>query len=73
MATDIRLQLGQRIRELRRARSWRQIDLAEHSGLNKIYICDLERGEKNMSLLTIQTLAATFNLKPSELLKGAGL
>lgn len=73
MATDIRILMGQRIRDLRKARKWRQIDLAAHSGLNAIYICDLERGEKEMCLLTIQTLAGSFGIKPSELFAGIGL
>ncbi len=67
MATDIRILLGQRIRELRKARQWRQIDLAAHSGLNAVYICDLERGEKQICLFAIQKLAIGFNITIADL------
>jgi transcriptional regulator with XRE-family HTH domain len=69
MATDIRVALGIRIRELRKARQWRQIDLAAHSGLNAIYICDVERGEKQLCLFAIQKLAEGFSISISELFR----
>ena len=72
MATDIRILLGQRIRELRKARQWRQIDLAAHSGLNAVYICDLERGEKQACLFAIQKIAVSFDMKLSEFFSGLG-
>jgi XRE family aerobic/anaerobic benzoate catabolism transcriptional regulator len=70
MATDIRVSLGKRIRELRKARQWRQIDLAAHSGLNAIYICDVERGEKQLCLFAIEKLAAGLGISISELFRG---
>jgi XRE family aerobic/anaerobic benzoate catabolism transcriptional regulator len=44
MAKDICAATGERIRKLRRAKGWRQIDLAEHSGVHEVHISDLERG-----------------------------
>ena len=69
MATDICVMLGRRIRELRKQRRWRQIDLAEHSGINVIYISDLELGKKEICLRNLQVLAQTFGLKLQELLR----
>ena len=68
MATDICVLLGRRIRELRKQRRWRQIDLAEHSGINVIYISDLERGKKEICLRNLHVLAETFEMVLPELL-----
>ena len=70
MASDICILLGLRIRELRMARNWRQIDLAEEAGINENYISDLEIGKKEICLRTIQALAAAFDLTLAELLQG---
>lgn len=70
MASDICTALGERIRRLRTARGWRQIDLAEQAGVHENYISDLELGHKEACLRTIQTLAAALEVTPSDLLKG---
>lgn len=70
MASDICAQVGERIRELRKARGWRQIDLAAHSGLNAIYLSDLERGKREVCLRNLQVLALTFEKSLSEFLNG---
>lgn len=73
MAKDICIRLGERIREVRKARQWRQIDLAEHSGLNVIYISDLENGRKEICLRTLQAVAAAFDMTITDLLAPTGL
>jgi transcriptional regulator with XRE-family HTH domain len=70
MARDICISLGKRIRELRKARGWRQIDLAEHAGINENYVSDLEHGRKEVCLRTMQALAQAFDKKTVELLEG---
>lgn len=70
MARDICISLGKRIRELRKARGWRQIDLAEEAGINENYVSDLEHGRKEICLRTIQTVAHAFEMKTSDLLQG---
>lgn len=69
MATDICLLLGKRIRLLRRARGWRQIDLAAHAELSKTHICDLELGRREIGLKALEKIAAALDTQPSELLK----
>jgi len=69
MARDICISLGKRIRDLRKARGWRQIDLAEQASINENYVSDLEHGRKEVCLRTIQTLAQAFGMKTAELLK----
>jgi transcriptional regulator with XRE-family HTH domain len=68
MAIDICKLLGTRIRQLRKARNWRQIDLAEESGLGRIYISDLERGKKEICIRNLHVLALTFRMALPELL-----
>lgn len=72
MATDICIRLGKRIRELRKARGWRQIDLAEHSGLGKNHISELERGQREIGLRTLEAVAHALNTRPSEILRAIG-
>jgi XRE family aerobic/anaerobic benzoate catabolism transcriptional regulator len=57
MANEVCVRLGQRVRELRTQRGWRQIDLAAHSGVHKTIISDLERGERDSCLKTLDALA----------------
>ena len=69
MARDVCVLLGQRIRKLRKARGWRQLDLAEQAGINENYVSDLELGRKEVCLRTLSTLARAFGIKLEELLR----
>jgi transcriptional regulator with XRE-family HTH domain len=70
MARDICVALGKRIRELRKARGWKQIDLAEEAGIHENYVSDLELGRKEICLRMLQSIAKAFGLKTVDLLKG---
>lgn len=72
MARDICIALGIRIRQLRKKCGWRQIDLAEHSGVHENYISDLETGKKEICLRALQAVAAAaaFQMKVADLLRG---
>lgn len=70
MPRDICISLGKRIRELRKERGWRQIDLAEQAGINENYVSDLEVGKKEVCLRTLQVLAKALGVKTVELLAG---
>jgi transcriptional regulator with XRE-family HTH domain len=70
MAKDICGATGERIRKLRRARSWRQIDLAEQSGVHEVHISDLERGTREPGLRTLSKIALALETSLSELLRG---
>ena len=69
MATDICIRLGKRIRTLRRARGWRQIDLAAHAELSKTHVCEVELGKREVGLLTLERIATALDTLPSDLLK----
>jgi transcriptional regulator with XRE-family HTH domain len=70
MATDICILLGKRIRELRKKKGWRQIDLAQHSGVHEVHISDLERGAREVGLRNLLALAKALQVSMSGLLKG---
>lgn len=46
--------IGERIKQLRKERGWSQEELAHRANINRTYIGELERGEKNA---TIDSLA----------------
>ena len=70
MARDICVLLGERIRKLRKRKGWRQIDLAQHSGVHEVHISDLERGVREVGLRTLLAIANALEVKLSDLLKG---
>jgi transcriptional regulator with XRE-family HTH domain len=72
MATDICIRLGRKIRELRRERGWRQIDLAAHAELSKTHINELEAGKREIGLRALERLANALDVKVSELMKTIG-
>ena len=50
------LQLGRRLRGLREQRGWSQEELAFKCGLHRTYIGAVERGEYNVTLLTLRKI-----------------
>lgn len=72
MARDICVLVGRRIRELRKARGWRQIDLAEHSGVHEVHISDLERGSREAGIRTLHRIAKSLGSSLSVLFKDIG-
>jgi transcriptional regulator with XRE-family HTH domain len=69
VARDIKRALGRRIRELRKRLNWSQEKMAEASGLHWTYVGQVERGERNLTLNSIQAIAKAFSLKISDLFK----
>ena len=60
---------GSAVRQLRDARGWSQEELADHSGLNRSFVGEIERGEVTVSLSTVTKLAQAFEMMPSVLVK----
>lgn len=69
MARDICIRFGKRIRELRKERGWRQLDLAEQAGISENYVSDLELGRKEVCLRTIESLSKALDTDILELMK----
>lgn len=64
---QIQRQLGDRIRKLRQKKGWSQEEFAAVSGLHRTYIGAVERGEKNLTISTIHTLARTLDTTIAQL------
>lgn len=50
-------QLGRTVRKLRLERGWTQDVFADRSGLHRAHVGEIERGETNVTLGTLKTLA----------------
>jgi len=72
MNSDFPRRLGKKIQQLRQGRGWRQIDLAAHAELSKTHICQVELGRRELGIAALQRIAASFELKASELLRQVG-
>jgi transcriptional regulator with XRE-family HTH domain len=58
---------GQTIRELRHKRGTTLATLAKLAQIHPSYLADVERGERNLSLLNILKLAAALRVHPGKL------
>ena len=56
------------LKRLRLQRKWSQEECAEKCGLHRTYIGAVERGERNITLATLDTIAAAFGVSSVELL-----
>jgi transcriptional regulator with XRE-family HTH domain len=72
MAPSFRVRLGNRIRQLRQDKGWRQSDLAAHADLSQTHICDVELARRELGLEALKRIAGAFGIKASELLRLAG-
>jgi transcriptional regulator with XRE-family HTH domain len=59
--------LGQNIRTVRQSLKISQEALAERSGLHRTYICDVERGRRNLSFCSLLMVARGLGSTVSEL------
>lgn len=69
--SEITVTVGKRIRKARKAKHLTMEQLAEQCGLHPAYIGQLERGEKNASLSTIEKVACALELSLAELLSNS--
>ncbi len=67
---DIQKQVGDNIRALRRKRKLSQDVFAEKSGLHRAHVGEIERGESNVTIQTLKTIADTLEVRIVDLVKG---
>jgi transcriptional regulator with XRE-family HTH domain len=72
VGSDIKHAFGRRVRQLRKKRKWSQEKLAEMSGLHWTYIGQVERGERNLTLQSIESIARALRMKIADLFQGIG-
>jgi DNA-binding XRE family transcriptional regulator len=68
VSTDICVALGKRLRFLRKQRKWTQVYMAEHVGMDRSFISDLENGRKEICIRNLQLLARAFGTTVSKLM-----
>jgi len=64
------VELGKRVRTLRKRKGWTQVEMAVHLGINRGHLSDLEMGKREIGLLMLQVIARGFDTTMAELLKG---
>lgn len=60
--SDIAKTVGRRLRSCRQAQSFSQEKLAERAGLHPTYIGQVERGEKNLTIESLEKIAGALNM-----------
>ena len=71
--SDITKVLGQRIRNYRTAKGLSQEKLAELSGCHPTYIGQIERGEKNATIESIEKISLALEISLSRLFEKLGV
>jgi len=68
---DLQRIVGRNLRRLRIARGLSQEDFAEVLGVHRTYMGGVERGERNLTLRSVEKLAARLEVDPVALLVDA--
>lgn len=63
-------ELGNRIREKRKARGWTQEDLADNASIDRSYIGGVERGERNLTFKVLCQICEALHCDVAALTKG---
>ena len=66
----INKQLGARIRYLRQQKNMTIEELALEAEINRNYLCDLERGTRNPTVLVLNKIAKALDINLSTLFEG---
>lgn len=66
---NLQRKFGLILKELRQEKGLSQESLANQSDIDRTYISDIEKGERNISLNIIERLSVTLQISLSELFK----
>ena len=66
--SDVAVRFGQKLRAIRQQKGISQEQLAAESGLHRTYVSSVERGERNISIVNIEKLAAALGIRMSDLM-----
>jgi transcriptional regulator with XRE-family HTH domain len=66
--SDLTVRLGNKLREIRKAKRMTQEGLADDAGLSRNYVNEVERGRRNVTLAAVQSLAQALGVKMAELM-----
>jgi len=65
---ELKLAVGKRIRELRKAKSYSQVYVADTIGMSSKYYCEIELGRRNLSFISMVKIATVFSVSLDELI-----
>lgn len=68
--TDIRNKIGLRIKELRKQHGLTQDRFALMTGINRSYLADIEKGNRNFGFDTLEKIVNGFGISYSEFFRG---
>ena len=68
MPKDVQRRFGEQLRSVRRAKGLSQERLSESAGLHRTFVSLIERGERNVTLQTIEKLAIALGVEMAELM-----
>jgi XRE family aerobic/anaerobic benzoate catabolism transcriptional regulator len=63
------VKLGKRIQALRKKKGWTQTDMAAYLDINRGHISDIERGKREVGIITLQIIASGLDTTMAKLLK----
>jgi transcriptional regulator with XRE-family HTH domain len=67
---SIHIELGIRIQRYRKMQNLSQESLARKSGIDRTYMCDIEKGNRNISLRIIEKISKALDINITKLLEG---
>lgn len=70
MAAKLHFLAGRKIRQRRRELGLSQEALADMCGLHRTYIGGVERGERNITLDSLEQIASALQISPAALISG---
>jgi transcriptional regulator with XRE-family HTH domain len=65
---EVLVRIGTRIKKLRLRRGWTQVVMAEHVGIDRSFLADVERGKRNISVLNLALIAEGLGVTLAKLL-----
>jgi transcriptional regulator with XRE-family HTH domain len=68
MEGELQMVVGENLRRVRRAMGFSQESFGEHVGWHRTFVGSVERGERNLTLRTVERLAAQLEVDPLDLL-----
>lgn len=69
MEGDLQKTLGRNLREYRQVRGMSQEAFADHLGVHRTYMGGVERGERNLTLKSVERFAEQLDVDPLYLLR----
>ncbi len=66
---NVRKQLGELIRRMRKQRGWSQEELANATGFGRSFTSSIERGKKDVRISTLVKLANIFEIDMGQLFR----